>query len=136
MITVRLARFIDRGFWFSIDNHMSQEVFEEKVCNDEAYVVTDDGEPIGLMRYGLFWDNIPFCNLLYILEKHRHSGCGTKTMVKWEKDMKSLGYDTVLVSTQSDEDAQHFYRKLGYEDCGEIKFDGQPKEIIMSKKIS
>ena len=41
-------------------------------------------------------------------------------MEYWEKDMKSQGYGMLLTSTQVDEDAQHFYRKLGYKsskDC-------------------
>ena len=43
---------------------------------------------------------------------------GRAMMERWEADMKSLGYGMLLLSTQSDEDAQHFYRKLGYHDCG------------------
>ena len=39
----------------------------------------------------------------------------------------------VLTSTQVDEDAQHFYRKLGYKDCGRLTVDvpgyEQPMEI-------
>ena len=33
-------------------------------------------------------------------------------------DQIAHGYGMVLTSTQVDEDAQHFYRKLGYKDCG------------------
>lgn len=37
---------------------------------------------------------------------------------EWEKDMKEQGYGMLLTSTQVDETAQHFYRKLGYKDSG------------------
>lgn len=45
----------------------------------------------------------------------------------------------VLTSTQVDEDAQHFYRKLGYRDCGGFVIDvpgyEQPMELFLSKAI-
>ena len=53
--------------------------------------------------------------------------------------MKSKGYGMVMISTQEDENAQHFYRKLGYKDCGGFILDipgyEQPMELFMSKKI-
>jgi ribosomal protein S18 acetylase RimI-like enzyme len=60
-------------------------------------------------------------------------------MEYWEEDMKSKGYDMVLTSTQVDEEAQHFYRKLGYKDCGGIIIDipkhKQPMEMFLVKII-
>ena len=45
----------------------------------------------------------------------------------------------VLTSTQVDEDAQHFYRKLGYKDCGGFVIDvtgfQQAMEMFMIKAI-
>ena len=53
--------------------------------------------------------------------------------------MKSQGYGMLLTSTQVDEDAQHFYRKLGYKDCGGLIIDNpkyeQPMELFLSKII-
>ena len=53
--------------------------------------------------------------------------------------MKSKGNDMVLTSTQVDEEAQHFYRKLGYKDCGGIIIDipkhKQPMEMFLVKII-
>lgn len=53
--------------------------------------------------------------------------------------MKEKGYGMVLTSTQVDENAQHFYRKLGYKDCGgfviDIKGYEQPMEMFMIKGI-
>ena len=60
-------------------------------------------------------------------------------MEYWEKDMKSQGYGMLLTSTQVDEGAQHFYRKMGYRDCGGliVNIPGyeQPMEMFMSKGI-
>ena len=64
-------------------------------------------------------------------------GYGKKFMEHWENDMKSQGYGMLLTSTQVDEEAQHFYRKLGYKDCGGFVIDipnyAQPMEMFLIK---
>lgn len=58
-------------------------------------------------------------------------------MIHWENEMRSLGFKMVMTSTQADEQAQHFYRKLGYVDRGCLILDNtpfkQPQEILMIK---
>ncbi len=60
-------------------------------------------------------------------------------MEYWENDMREQGYHMLLISTQVDEDAQHFYRKLGYIDCGGliVNIPGfeQPMEIFLCKAL-
>ena len=56
-----------------------------------------------------------------------------------EKVRCGQGYGMLMTSTQVDEDAQHFYRKLGYKDCGGFVIDvpgyEQPMEMIMIKEV-
>jgi len=60
-------------------------------------------------------------------------------MTHWEDEMRALGYKMIMVSTQVDEDGQHFYRKLGYKDMGAIVMDippyAQPLEMFMGKGL-
>ena len=60
-------------------------------------------------------------------------------MEHWQEDMKKQGYGLLLISTQVDEQAQHFYRKIGYQDCGSLILYvpgfQQPMEMFMSKVI-
>ena len=92
-----------------------------------------------MLRYNLFWDNTPFCTMLFIDAEYRNRGYGKLMMEHWEQDMKSQGYGMLMTSTQVDEDAQHFYRKLGYKDSGGFVVDvpgyEQPMEMIMIKAI-
>ena len=125
----------DKEFWFSLDKHLSETEFEKKVRDKQGYVLFADNLPIGILRYNLFWDNTPFCTLLYISEKYHRKGYGKKLMNFWEIEMLSLGYDWILVSTQSDENAQHFYRALGYQDCGNLLAPNQPMELFLGKNL-
>lgn len=99
----------------------------------------DDGVAVGLLRYNLFWDNTPFCTMLFVDWLKQKKGFGRELMKYWENDMSNQGYGMVMLSTQVDEDAQHFYRKIGYKDCGGFTVDipgfEQPLEMFMSKKL-
>ena len=136
---IRFVTTADKRFWYSLDQHLPEVEFDKKVRDRQGYVLLADDMPAGVLRYNLFWDILPFCTLLFIEEQHRRGGFGRALMEFWEQDMRSRGYGMVLTSTQVDEDAQHFYRKLGYKDCGGLTMDvpgyEQPMELFMVKQL-
>ena len=139
MTEIRYVKPEDKAFWYRLDSHLPEAEFENKVANKRGYVLFRDGIPVGLLRYNLFWDNTPFCTLLFVDGHCRGKGCGKALMQHWEADMKAKGYGMLLTSTQADETAQHFYRKLGYKDCGGLVIDipkfAQPMELFLIKEI-
>ena len=136
---IRYAAPEDKSFWYSVDTHLPEGEFDKKVRDNQGYVLFVDDQPVGLLRYNLFWDNTPFCTLIFIGRQYRKKGFGRSLMERWEQDMRTRGYGIVLTSTQVDEDAQHFYRKLGYKDCGGFTVDipgyEQPMELFMVKRL-
>ena len=118
---------------------VTQAGFDEKVRNKQGYVLLDGDKIAGVLRYNLFCDNTPFCTLLYIDEKYRGRWLGKQLVEYWENDMKAQGYGMLITSTQVDEDAQHFYRKLGFKDCGGFIIDvpgyEQPMEMMLIKAV-
>ena len=139
MFEIRKVRLEDKEFWFSLDKHLSEQEFNNKVRDNRGYILLADNKPVGLLRYSLFWDNTPFCNLIYLNVDYQGRGLGKMLIEYWENDMKSQGYGKLLTSTQVDETAQHFYRKLGYKDCGGFVIDipryEQPMEMFLIKGI-
>ena len=136
---IRYAELQDKTEWYMLDRHLPEGGFEEKVRNKQGYVMMVDAKVVGVLRYNLFWDNTPFCTMLFLDAGYRGKGYGKQFMAHWEKDMKTQGYGMLMVSTQVDEDAQHFYRKLGYKDSGGFVVDipgyEQPMEMIMIKGL-
>lgn len=136
---IRYVEKTDKEFWFSLDKHLAEAEFEKKIRDKMAYVLLEENKPVGLLRYNLFWDNTPFCTMLFVDWEQHGKGYGKALMSFWEEDMKKAGYGMVMTSTQVDEDAQHFYRKLGYQDAGGfvVNIPGyeQPMEMIMLKAI-
>ena len=136
---IRFITTEDKPFWYSIDKHLPEKEFYKKIRDNKGYILIVDDKPVGLLRYNLFWDNTPFCTMLYVDWNQHGKGYGKMLMEHWEMDMKAQGYGMLLTSTQVDEDAQHFYRKLGYKDCGGFVIDvsgyEQPMEMFMIKSI-
>ncbi len=123
----------DKLFWYQLDKHLPDAEFENKVKTKRGYLLLENDLPVGLLRYNLFWDAVPYCTMLFIDEKVQGKGYGSMLTNYWEEDMKKQAYDMLLTSTRADETAQHFYRKLGYKDCGGLIIDmpccAQPMEI-------
>ena len=117
------------------DDHISKNELETAIHLNRIFIAEEDGVFIGWLRYNLFWDNTPFMNMLYLLEGSRKKGYGKQLVEYWEKEMKSLRYDIVMTSTQSNEYSQHFYMKLGYQVIGGFILESEPFEIILSKKL-
>ena len=138
MFSITYASLEDKPYVCN-GNSLSESEFELKVRDKRCYILRYDEEIIGVMVFNLIFDFIPFLTLMYLEEPYRNKGFGTKAMAHWEDEMRSLGYKMIMISTQVDEDAQHFYRKLGYKDMGSIVMDiapyQQPLEMFMGKAL-
>ena len=139
MVHIRYVEQGDRAFWFQLDRHLSPAEFDKKVRDQMGYVLLEEDDPVALLRYHLFWDNTPFCSMLFVAPDAQRRGYGRALMEHWEREMGALGYKIVLVSTQADEDAQHFYRKLGYKDAGGLVLNcpaySQAMELFFMKAL-
>lgn len=139
MTNIRCLETSDKEFWYSLDKHLPKTEFENKVQARRGYILLVDDKPAGLLRYNLFWDNTPFCTMLIIDGEYQGKGFGKQLVEYWECDMKMQGYGMLLTSTQVNENAQHFYRRLGYKDCGGIVINipeyEQPMEMFLIKQI-
>ena len=118
------------------DRHVSGDELARSIDARRVLMLLEQDALAGWLRFGLFWDEIPFLNLLYLLEEHRGKGHGTQLVRHWEGDMARLGHKQVLTSTLSSEGAQFFYRKNGYVDCGSLLLPGEPLEILLRKELS
>lgn len=127
---IELAQSKDKQKISKLDSHIHLSRLGECIWNGQVYVLKDDSiknggqnhrlkDPVvGVLRYSLFWQSIPFLDLLYIDEAYRGKGYGSQMMSEWEQSMKIRGYKYVMTSTQADETAWRFYEKLGYRKVG------------------
>ncbi len=139
MVSIRYVQKEDKEFWFTLDKHLALSEFEKKIRDKMGYIIEEDGKQVGILRYNLFWDNTPFCTMLFVDWPFQKKGYGKMLMQHWENEMKNLGYKMIMTSTQVDENAQHFYRKLGYTDAGGLLINvpgfEQSMEMFLIKGI-
>jgi len=139
MFSISYATMQDKEYAMSIGNAMPESEFDLKVRDKRCYILRKDDKPIGIMRFNLIFDFVPFLSLMWLEESCRGKGYGTEAMAYWEDEMRSQGHKMIMISTQVDEDGQHFYRKLGYKDMGAIVIDispyQQPLEMFMGKAL-
>ncbi|MCU6798151.1 GNAT family N-acetyltransferase [Paenibacillus sp. WQ 127069] len=126
----------DYGYIRDRDHHILESLILPKIKENQIYMLRNQIESnIGWMRYGYFWDNTPFMNMIWIDEQYRGKGVGKQVVHFWEDEMKQKGFKLVMTSTLANEEAQHFYRKLGYRDAGCLLLENEPLEIMLTKII-
>lgn len=139
MVHIKYAEDYDKDFWFTLDHNMVETEFYHKVKEKQAYIIMEDEVRVGVLRYNYMWDIFPFLNLIFIDWSYHKMGYGRELMEFWENEMKQKGKDVLMTSTQVNEEAQHFYRKLGFKDCGCMVLDipgyEQPLEMFMIKSL-
>lgn len=54
MLDIRYVQSDDKTFWYSLDKHLPEAEFENKVRDKRGYVLLEDNRPIGLLRFNLF----------------------------------------------------------------------------------
>ena len=120
---------------------------DEDFVKELDYIIEEDGKIISNIVYALGRikkdngkvEKVLIFGPVSVLPDYQKKGYGKKLMEYWEIEMKSQGFGLVMTSTQVDESAQHFYRKLGYKDCGGFVIDipnyAQPMELFLIKEI-
>ncbi|SET42847.1 Acetyltransferase (GNAT) family protein [Natronincola peptidivorans] len=129
------AKITDYDILYKMDKHISKERLRKKIEDGEILLLIKEEKIIGWLRYGYFWDEYPFMNMLFIIDEYRGKGFGKKLVEDWEEKMAGEGHRLVMTSTLSNEEAQHFYRRLGYVDIGGFIIYDEPLEILLIKNI-
>ncbi len=134
MITIATGKH--RQYLLANDRHISAEMLKRKIAQECVLIILQEDAPVGWLRWGYFWDEIPFMNMLHIAEAHRQRGLGRRLVSNWHGRMRKAGYDIVMTSTLADEPAQHFYRKLGYVDSGALFLPKEAAELILIRRFT
>jgi GNAT superfamily N-acetyltransferase len=134
-VSVRIADARDLPFLRDTDTQVSKQQLGRALEEQRVLVAEKDASPVGFLRWGLFWDEIAFMHLLYVVPDHRGAGIGTRQVIVWEEMLRAAGHRVVLTSTSAAERAQHLYRRLGYVDSGCLLLPGEATEIILRKAL-
>jgi ribosomal protein S18 acetylase RimI-like enzyme len=132
---IRIATSAEYAQIIRLDHHVRPAIISRKIGDGQILVACESTTVIGWLRYGYFWDTIPFMNMLTVQEPYRGQGIGTQLVLFWEQTLRTQGFTEVLTSTLANERGQFLYRKLGYTDCGALLLPSEPLEILMRKTL-
>lgn len=122
----------------ALDRHIDSGRLADCIRRGLVYVLRTeaDGDIIGVLRYSLFWQSLPFIDLVYLRADCRGLGYGSLFMQFFEDAMRDMGMTHVMLSTQADEIAQFFYEKRGYDRKGSfLPPEQDADELIFWKKL-
>ena len=133
-MTIRTAVPADLDGIRNYDRHIPASRLEDCIRRRQVDVLEDNGKILGVLRWNLFWQSLPFLDLIFLDDALRGQGWGTEMMALWEINMAEQGFRHVLLSTQEDETSKLFYEKLGYTLCGDFLPPDQAARELMYRK--
>ena len=76
-MNIEYATSGDFQYIVDMDKHISRELIRAKISEKEIIFVRDvTNKNIGWLRYGYFWDNTLFMNMLYLEEDYSRKCIG------------------------------------------------------------
>lgn len=136
MITIRTAVETDIGFLHSLEMVPRGDRLAAALEKGSIWIVRSGETSVGFLLFSVLWGSLPFLEFFEILASQRGRNFGADAVRAWEREMGSRGFDLVLTSTQADGDAQHFWRRMGYVDCGALTVRSKAAEVFFQRPIS
>jgi N-acetylglutamate synthase-like GNAT family acetyltransferase len=117
------------------DKQISERMLTKAIIDKRVLIFKVSDVVMGMARWNFFWDSIPFLNMLYVPDGCTHHGIGSDLLKFWEREMQIQGYTRVFTSTMAQERGQHFLRRNGYSDIGNLYDEGVGLELILEKRF-
>ena len=74
MTEIRYADLSDYEMLLHRDSHIKADALKEAIRQKHVLLMFAGGHFAGWLRWNLFWDEIPFMNMLYFLKDYRGLG--------------------------------------------------------------
>jgi ribosomal protein S18 acetylase RimI-like enzyme len=107
------------------------ELLRAQIRGGRLLIIEHSGEPAGFIKFCILWETLPFIEIIVVREDLRGRGIGRAAVRRWEREMAERAYSRVAISTQANESAQGFWRRIGYRDCGSLELPDRPAELFM-----
>lgn len=77
---IRYAKEEDINVLITYDKHIMPNELKNSIRLKRVLLMFIANHFIGYLRFSLFWDHIPFMNMLYLLEAYRGKGYGKQIL--------------------------------------------------------
>ena len=132
---LRAATERDFAFLRALSACPDDEKLRAQIRDGRLRIIESAGEPVGFIKFYVLWELLPFIEVILVREDRRRRGIGRDAVRSWEREMAGRSFRRILTSTQADETAQEFWRRIGYRDCGSFMLPGWPAELFLFHDI-
>ena len=133
---LRLAEDTDFVFIRGFSSELPEEQLRAQIRDGRLRIIESNEGPVGFLKFYVLWEVLPFIELIIVRIDCRGHGIGKAAVREWEREMSARSFQRAIVSTQADETAQYFWRRIGYQDCGSLALPGRPPELFMYRDLS
>ena len=120
------------------DNHVTPAWIKRCLHHNEYIVAIENGTRKGFLRYSLFWGNIPYMDMILVLEPYRREGIGTILLGFLEQEIKKSGQNVLMTSSVIDElEPQTWHKRNNFKESGQLTFGSSQStpEIFFVKEL-
>lgn len=128
---LRAASHSDLSFVHGLAPVADLELLRAKLPGGRLLMIEHAGEPAGFIEFHVLWETLPLIEVIVVREELRRRGIGRAAVRSWEREMAERSFPRAIVSTQANECAQHFWRRIGYRDCGSLELPDRPAELFL-----
>jgi ribosomal protein S18 acetylase RimI-like enzyme len=128
---LRSASDADFAFLSALSPVEHESLLRAQIRDGRLLIIEHAGEPAGFIKFYVLWETLPLIEVIVVREELRKRGIGRAAVRSWEREMAGRSYERAIVSTQANELAQHFWRRIGYRDCGSLELPGRPVELFL-----
>ena len=118
----RFAQIDDLPQLKELDKWPQPEIWQQKINNNEVFVLEFENEIIGLLHYTVIWTTVPFINLIHIKSEYQKRGYSKVFLDFVKQELKKKGYVALLSSSQTNEpEPQAWHIHMGFKSNGIIE---------------
>lgn len=132
---LRTAQDTDFDFLRDFSSECREDQLRAQIRDGRLRIINSSEGPVGFIKFYVLWEVLPFVEVIIIREESRGRGLGRAAIRSWEEEMSARSFQRAITSTQANETAQHFWRRIGYQDCGSLALPGRPVELFMYRDI-
>jgi GNAT superfamily N-acetyltransferase len=133
---LRAAQDTDFAFLRDFSSEPRDDRLRAQIQDGRLRIIESAEGPLGFIKFYVLWEVLPFIEVIMIRNDCRGRGIGRAAVRAWEAEMSARAFQRAITSTQADETAQCFWRRVGYQDCGSLVLPGRPVELFMYRDIS
>ena len=109
--------------------YIDPEKLKYKLMQKEVLIAQFKDKIVGIIKFSYFWSTRPYLDLIYVEERIRKQGIGTKLLQFLEIYLVKAGYNYLYTSAQGNEpDSQNWHKRQGFRECGKLEAINLPRE--------